>query len=58
MARSQLTHSEIEKIIMSQTARARRLGAADSIIFNVGLSLDELAAEVLQISPRFGLSSD
>ncbi len=58
MARSHLTAPEIEKIIASQTARARRLGAADSVIFNVGLSLDELAAEVLQISPRFGLSSD
>jgi len=57
MARSHLRASEIEKIITAQTARVRRLGAADSVIFNVGLSLDELAAEVLQIWPRFGLSS-
>jgi dephospho-CoA kinase len=58
MARSQMTRPEIEKIMASQIERLRRLGAADSVIFNVGLSIDELADEVLQISPRFGLSSD
>jgi hypothetical protein len=53
-----MTRPDIEKIMASQIARLRRLGAADSVIFNVGLSIDELADEVLQISPRFGLSSD
>jgi hypothetical protein len=33
------------------------LAAADTILFNVGLTLDKLADEVRQISDRFGLSS-
>jgi dephospho-CoA kinase len=57
MARNQLTRAEISKIIASQSARGYRLRAADTVIFNVGLSLAELAAEVGQISPCFGLSS-
>ena len=57
MARNQLSRSEVEKIIASQASRSLRLTAADSVIFNVGLSLDELAVELQQISARFGLSS-
>jgi len=57
MARNQLSRSEVEKIIASQASRSLRLTAADSVIFNVGLSLDQLAAELQQISARFGLSS-
>lgn len=57
MARSHLKRPEIETIIASQARREYRLGAADSVLFNVGLSLDELADEVRQISDRFGLSS-
>lgn len=57
MARNQLSRAEVEKIIASQASRRLRLAAADSVIFNVGLSLDELAVELQQISARFGLSS-
>jgi len=57
MARSQLPRQDIEKIIASQASRERRLSAADSVLFNVNLTLDELAAELHQISARFGLSS-
>ncbi len=57
MARNQLPRSEIEKIIASQASREQRLGAADSVLFNVALSLTQLADEVHQLSPRFGLSS-
>lgn len=57
MARSHLRRPEIETIIASQARREYRLSAADSVLFNVGLSLHELAAEVRRISPRFGLSS-
>lgn len=57
MARSHLTRDAIEKIMASQAGRERRLAAADSVIFNVALSLEELADEVHQISHRFGLSS-
>jgi dephospho-CoA kinase len=58
MARSQLSRDDIEKIMSSQAGRERRLGAADTVIFNVGLLLEELADEVRQISRRFGLSSE
>jgi dephospho-CoA kinase len=57
MARNQLARSDVEKIIASQASRAQRLAAADSVLFNVGLSLDQLADEVRQLAPRFGLSS-
>ncbi|NMM12244.1 MAG: dephospho-CoA kinase [Rhodoferax sp.] len=57
MARSQLTRKVIEKIISSQAGREQRLGAADTVIFNVDVTLESLADEVRQISHRFGLSS-
>jgi len=56
MARSQLSAPEIEKIIASQASRSRRLAAADSVVFNVGLTLEQLALEVREIAPCFGLS--
>lgn len=57
MARSQLTRDAIEQIIAAQASRIQRLGAADTVIFNVNLSLAQLAGEVHQMSHRFGLSS-
>jgi dephospho-CoA kinase len=57
MARSHLTRPDVEKIMASQAKREHRLGAADTVIFNARLSLEELADEVRQISHRFGLSS-
>jgi dephospho-CoA kinase len=57
MARSHLTQEAIGKIIASQAGREHRLRAADLIIFNVGLSLEELADEARQIIHHFGLSS-
>lgn len=56
MARNHLTREAIEKIISSQAGRKQRLGAADTVICNIDLSLAELADEVRQISHRFGLS--
>ena len=55
MARNQLPRADIEKIIASQASRAQRLGAADSVLFNVDLTLAELGTEVRQLAPRFGL---
>lgn len=57
MARDGLAREAIEKIMASQATRERRLAAADTVIFNVGLSLEALAAEVDQVCQRFGLSS-
>lgn len=56
MARNQLQRSDIEKIMASQAGRAQRLKAADTVIFNSGLTLEGLADEVHQIARRFGLS--
>lgn len=55
LQRSGLPRPAIEKIIAAQASREVRLSAADMVIFNVGLSLDELALEVQQIARRFGL---
>ena len=57
MARSHLAREVIEKIMESQAGRECRLAVADSVIFNVDLSFEELADEVQQLSHRFGLSS-
>lgn len=57
IARSQLARQEVEKIIASQASREHRLGSADTVVCNVNLSIPELKNEVLQISHRFGLSS-
>jgi dephospho-CoA kinase len=57
MARNQLSQAQVQSIIASQASRSGRLAAADSVIFNVDLSLDALAAQLQKISTRFGLSS-
>jgi len=55
LSRSGLSRSAVEDIIAAQASRATRLKAADMVVFNVGLTLDELAREVQQIAQRFGL---
>ncbi len=57
MARNQLASSVIEKIIASQAKREMRLKAADWVIFNAYLSMQQLADEVEQLTRIFGLSS-
>ena len=53
--RNGLSRVEVEKIIAAQATRAQRLGAADVVIFNDGIFLDELALQVQQIAGQFGL---
>ena len=55
LQRSGLTRQAAEQIIASQASRLRRLQAADLVIFNVTLTMDELALEVQQISQRLRL---
>jgi dephospho-CoA kinase len=55
VARSGLTPDEVRAIIAAQAPRALRLAAADLVICNEGLSLEELAAEVAQAARSFGL---
>ena len=55
MARSGLQAQEIDRIIALQASRGQRLACADQVIFNQGLSLSELEAEVAQVAADFGL---
>ncbi len=54
-ARSGLSAPEIQKIMAAQASRARRLAAADIVLFNDGLSLQALASRVQEIGQQFGL---
>jgi len=49
------THEAVEKVIASQATRSQRLAAADLVIYNDGLTLGELAAQVRQITVRITL---
>lgn len=53
--RSGLEVSAVQAIMANQATRLQRLHAADLVLFNDGLDLTELAAEVQQIARRFGL---
>lgn len=55
MDRSGLAAEEIDRIIGLQASRAQRLACADQVIFNQGLSLAELEAQVAQVAADFGL---
>ena len=57
MARSGLDRIAVEKIMATQASRATRLRAADVVIFNDQINLEQLASEVAQAGRRFGLSS-
>jgi len=56
VARSQLDPAGVQTIINAQSPRLRRLQAADAVIFNEGLSLGVLRAEVATLATGFGLS--
>ncbi|MDO9216085.1 MAG: dephospho-CoA kinase [Lacisediminimonas sp.] len=55
MARNGWSQEAVEKIMAGQASRAQRLAAADSCLFNDGLSLDALAVLVRQLGFHFGL---
>lgn len=55
MRRSGLTRAAVESIIAAQVSREARLAAADIVLCNEGLTLDELAGEVQRIARGFGL---
>lgn len=55
MARSQLSAEAVRAIIAQQASREARLRAADLVIYNDGLTLPALQAEVQEIARRFGL---
>jgi dephospho-CoA kinase len=53
--RSGWTKDAVEKVIAQQATRSQRLAAADLVIYNDGLRLDELALQVSQILRRVTL---
>ena len=55
VARSKLAEDEVRAIIAAQAPRARRLAAADLVICNEGLTLEQLRHEVEQAAQSFGL---
>lgn len=55
VARNALAPEAIENIIASQASRSARRAAADVVLYNDGLSLDALHAQVRALAARFGL---
>jgi dephospho-CoA kinase len=54
-ARNALSAQAVEKIMAAQASRAQRLRAADSVLFNDGITLEALALAVHRIAAQFGL---
>ncbi|WP_027995563.1 dephospho-CoA kinase [Simplicispira psychrophila] len=55
MARNALAPEAIENIITAQASRSARRAAADVVLYNDGLSLQALQAQVHQVAVQFGL---
>lgn len=54
-ARNELTEHEVQKILAAQASRTQRRAAADLVLFNDGISLDDLRQQVREIGTQFGL---
>lgn len=54
-ARNGLARQEIDKILAAQASRMQRVACADWVVFNDGISLDDLRQQVRQIGIQFGL---
>lgn len=55
MARNGWPREAVEKVLANQARREQRLSVADVCIYNDGLSLEALDAQVRQLAARFGL---
>jgi dephospho-CoA kinase len=55
IARSGLPAEEVDRIMAQQASRAQRLACADLVIFNQGLSLENLRQQVQAAARHFGL---
>jgi dephospho-CoA kinase len=53
--RNALTEDQIIQIMGTQATRTNRLAAADVVLFNDGMDLGTLAAQVAEMAPKFGL---
>jgi dephospho-CoA kinase len=54
-ARDKLSDEIVEKIMAAQAPRALRLSAADAVLFNDGISLEQLHTEVTALAKTLGL---
>jgi dephospho-CoA kinase len=54
-ARSGLSDAGVLAIMANQAPRTKRLSAADAVVFNDGINLDQLAELVREIGHQFGL---
>lgn len=54
-ARNGLHEAEVRKILAAQASRTQRLAAADMVLFNDGITMDQLAQQVQEMGPQFGL---
>ncbi|MBK6998976.1 MAG: dephospho-CoA kinase [Rhodoferax sp.] len=54
-ARSGMAAADVQKIMATQASRPRRLAAADLIVFNDGISIEDLAQRMQEIGTEFGL---
>lgn len=54
--RSALSHDAAQLIVAAQAGRLQRLAAADTVLYNDGISLAELEREVRAVASGFGLS--
>ena len=55
MQRNGLSRTAVEAIVASQARRSQRLAAADVVLYNDGLSLDQLEQATRQAARSFGL---
>lgn len=55
MTRNGWSRDVVEKIIAGQASRDQRLSAADICLYNDGLTLEALQAQVRRLAARFGL---
>jgi dephospho-CoA kinase len=54
-ARNAMATDDVKRIIASQAPRLNRLRCADLVVFNDGISLDDLATQVRLVGGQFGL---
>ena len=55
VARNGFTEQEVRKILASQASRAQRRAAADIVVFNDAITLENLQQQVREIGTQFGL---
>ncbi len=55
IGRNGLTAEEVRNVVAAQATRRQRLASADLVVFNDGITLDQLTQQVREIGTQFGL---